>query len=217
MSASRDLVTGRGESLHVADMVPALTCPRSLDGESGEVAQGESAVVGETVVGLYDQHFDFVWRSLRRLGVAGADLEDAAQDVFVVVHRRLASFERRASIRTWIFGIALRVAKLYRQRNARQRERTACDEALLVCPRGTPEEVRASMQAAERVQSLLEEMDDDKRAVFVLAELEHMPASEIATALGIPMNTVYSRLRLARGVFENGLRRIQAKDDWRYR
>ena len=73
------------------------------------------------------------------------------------------------------------------------------------------------MQAAEQVQSVLEELDDEKRAVFILAELEQLPAAEMAQALGLPINTVYSRLRLARAAFEAGLRRLKAKDEWRYR
>jgi RNA polymerase sigma-70 factor (ECF subfamily) len=174
-------------------------------------------VVTESVIELYDRHFHFVWRSLRRLGVASADLDDAVQDVFVVVHRRLHSFEGRSTIRGWIFGIALRVAKTYRRRVARRRLHVADEDSLLVCTHGTPEEARACAQAAEQVQALLDELDDDKRAVFVLAELEQMQAPEIAAALGIPTNTVYSRLRLARAAFERGLKCLTAKDDWRYR
>jgi RNA polymerase sigma-70 factor (ECF subfamily) len=216
MPRSRDFVTGRTGSLHEASMAPALDCEQSR-AEPIEVSGcSPTASIDDQVVELYDQYFDFVWRSLCRLGVVSADLEDAAQDVFVVVHRRLASFEQRASIKSWIFGIALRVAKLYRFRNARQRARVEADETLLVCKHGNPEEMRAQMQAAEQVQLLLDELDDDKRAVFVLAELEGMPAPEIAQALGLPTNTVYSRLRLARVAFENALKRLKAKDDWRY-
>lgn len=217
MARPNDFVTNLAEPRHVTDMVPAFvshTCPSAGVGEG---ARDNAAIIDGSVIALYDQHFDFVWCSLRRLGVGTSDLEDAAQDVFIVVHRRLGDFEGRASIRSWIFGIALRVAKLYRKRSARQRDRIVSDESSLVCPRGNPEDIGAALQAAERVQSLLEEMDDDKRAVFVLAELEHMPASEIGCALGIPINTVYSRLRLARVSFEKSLRRIHAKDDWRYR
>jgi RNA polymerase sigma-70 factor (ECF subfamily) len=180
-----------------------------------EPVLGES--VTESVVELYEQHFHFVWRSLRRLGVAPTDLDDAVQDVFVVVHRRLETFEGRSTIKGWIFGIAIRIAKTYRRRGARRRLNIAHEDSVLVCTDGTPEEARAYAQAAEQVQELLEELDDDKRAVFVLAELEDMQAPEIAVVLGIPTNTVYSRLRLGRAVFERGLRRLQAKDDWRYR
>ena len=169
------------------------------------------------VVEIYERHFNFVWRSLRRLGVRATDLEDAAQDVFIVVHRRLVDFEHRSAIKSWIFGIALRIAKVYRHKAARQRALLSDDKAVLICTRDSPEQARAHVQAAEQVQLLLEELDDDKRAVFILAELEQLPAAEIALALGLPTNTVYSRLRLARAAFEAGLRRLKAKDEWRYR
>lgn len=169
------------------------------------------------VVEIYERHFDFVWRSLRRLGVRAVDLEDAAQEVFLVVHRRLGDFEHRSAIKSWIFGIALRIAKIYRHKAARQRALVSDDKAVLVSSSDSPEQAKAHMQAAEQVQLLLEELDDDKRAVFILAELEQLPAAEITLALGLPTNTVYSRLRLARAAFEAGLRRLKAKDDWRYR
>lgn len=177
-----------------------------------------TAALDARVVELYDQYFDFVWRSLRRLGVSSTDLDDASQDVFVVVHRRLETFEERASIKSWVFAIAMRVAKDYRRRTARQRQRQTDDSDLqLVCSRGTPEEAHLKQQAAAQVLVLLDGLDDEKRAVFVMAELERMPAPDIAMALGVPLNTVYSRLRLARAVFEEGAKRLQAKDEWRYR
>jgi len=170
-----------------------------------------------TVEELYDQHFNFVWRNLTRLGVPAPHLEDAAQDVFVVVHRKLPSFEQRNTIKSWLFGITVRVAKLYRSRNIRQRGRELDEEPVLVSTTGTPEELQALRQAASHVQRLLDELDDDKRAVFVLAEFEAMTAPEIAGALGIPLNTAYSRLRHARLEFEAGVQRLRAKEDWRFR
>ena len=198
-------------------MTPAFACQPEPTWASkvGELPRTMAAELD--VVQIYEQHFDFVWRSLRRLGVAPTDIEDAAQDVFVVVHRRLGDFEHRSTLKSWIFGIALRVAKVYRHKTARQRTGVPADEALLVCTRASPEQARVSVQAAEQVQVLLDELDDDKRAVFILAELEQQPAAEIAVALGIPANTVYSRLRLARAAFEAGLRRVRAKDEWRHR
>jgi RNA polymerase sigma-70 factor (ECF subfamily) len=199
-------------------MLPSLVCASAQFGsvqELGERPLGGAVI--ESVVELYEQHFHFVWRSLRRLGVAPTDLDDAVQDVFVVVHRRLESFEGRCTIKGWIFGIAIRIAKTYRRRSAHRRLNVAQEDSVLVCTHGTPEEARAYAQAAEQVQELLEELDDDKRAVFVLAELEDMDAREIGVVLGIPTNTVYSRLRLGRAAFERGLSRLHAKDDWRYR
>ena len=208
---------GFAKPVHEDDMVPQSAGVNAPIGEDTTTEPATSTTIDARVVALYDQYFDFVWRSLRRLGVAAGDLDDAAQDVFIVVHRRLPTFEERSAIKSWIFAIALRIAKDYRRRAIRQRQRNAENEDALVCLRGSPEEAHARVQAAERVLVLLDGLDDDKRAVFVLSELERMPAPEIAIALGIPMNTVYSRLRLARVAFEDGLKRFQAKDDWRSR
>jgi RNA polymerase sigma-70 factor, ECF subfamily len=212
-------LTGYLVSKHELHMSFQVACAEAVlgTGNLGDSPAPTGVDDDDDVVTLYDRYFDFVWRSLRRLGVSSSDLEDAAQDVFVVVHRRINSFEHRCTAKTWIFGIALRVAKAYRRQGARRRVCTLEEDVLLVCSRGTPEETRAQMQAAEQVQLLLDELDEDKRAVFVLAELERMPAPEIGQALGVPTNTVYSRLRLARAAFEEGLKRLKAKDDWRYR
>jgi RNA polymerase sigma-70 factor, ECF subfamily len=192
-------------------------CAEAELGTVGALQRPQSDETDPDIVALYDRHFDFVWRSLRRLGVSPNDLEDAAQDVFIVVHQRLDGFEHRATVKSWIFAIALRVAMAYRRRERRQRSRIGGDETALVCSRGTPEQLQAAMQTAEQIQTVLDGMDDDKRAVFVLAELERMPGQEIAAALGIPRNTVYSRVRLARAAFEDGFRRVKSKDAWRCR
>ena len=137
--------------------------------------------------------------------------------MFIVVHQRIHEFAHRATVKSWIFAITLRVAMAYRRRGLRQRARIAGDETLLVCSGRSPEEAQLAMQTAEQVQTVLNGMDDDKRAVFVMADLEQMSGEEIAAALGIPRNTVYSRLRLARVAFADGFRRLKAKDDWRSR
>ena len=104
-------------------MMPACACQPVLN-RSRAVGKLQSAMSAEpNVVEIYERHFDFVWRSLRRLGVQAVDLEDAAQDVFVVVHRRLVDFEHRSTLKSWLFGIALRVAKVYRHKATRQRTR----------------------------------------------------------------------------------------------
>jgi RNA polymerase sigma-70 factor (ECF subfamily) len=147
---------------------------------------------------VYAEHFDFVWRNLRRLGVPDASLRDAAQDVFLVVHRRLEGFEGRAALRSWLFSIVKRVTLSYR-RTRRRKELPDSEEAdALPGNLAGPEQVAADSEALRFFLSLLDELDDDKREVFVLAELEEMNAPEIAAALNCNVNTVYSRLRLAR-------------------
>lgn len=161
---------------------------------------------------VYDQHFDLVWRSLRRLGVPASGVDDAAQDVFVVVHRRLAEFEGRSKIETWLFGICLRVARSYRRKAARAAVHDPLPEELVAEQRG-PDAVAASRRAWAVVEGFLETLDEDKRAIFVLADLEELTAPEIAAALGIPLNTVYSRLRAARKRFEGVVKRYRAEEE----
>jgi RNA polymerase sigma-70 factor (ECF subfamily) len=149
---------------------------------------------------LYGQHFDFVWRSLFRLGVPAALVEDATQDTFVVVHRRLSSLRPDASARAWLFGIALRVAHDYRR--TRQRKPVhRFDVESTASPDVGPFEKAAASEASRVLDQFLDSLDDDKRAVFVMAEMEEMTAPEIAAALGATLNTVYSRLRVARERF----------------
>jgi RNA polymerase sigma-70 factor, ECF subfamily len=149
---------------------------------------------------LYTRHFDFVWRSLRRLGVASGLVDDAAQDTFVVVHRRLGDLRPDASAKAWLFGIALRVARDYR-RTARRKPSTSLDVETAPGDSRDPFEDAAVAQAGRVLERFLATLDDDRRAVFVLAELEGLTAPEIGDAVGANVNTVYSRLRVARQRF----------------
>jgi RNA polymerase sigma-70 factor (ECF subfamily) len=153
---------------------------------------------------VYESYFDYVWRCVRRLGVPALQLDDATQDVFVVVYRRLANFEGRSSLRTWIFGIALRVARDYR-RGARRRGPVELLDDSAIDPRPGPLDSATTSEALRRVLAVLDRLDEEKREVFVLAEFEQMTAPEIADVVGIPLNTVYSRLRAARVSFESAL------------
>ena len=152
---------------------------------------------------VYDAHFAFVWRSLRRLRVPEPSLKDAMQDVFVVVHRRLGDFEGRAKVSTWLFGICLRVAKDYRRR-AHVRHEVLDDSnfATLVDPTLDASAVAEQRQDLALFEAALEDLQIDQRAVFILFELEHLCGEEIAESLEIPLGTVYSRLRLARAAFK---------------
>jgi RNA polymerase sigma-70 factor (ECF subfamily) len=164
---------------------------------------------------LYDEHFDFVWRSLRRLGVPVSSLDDAAQDVFVIALRRRADFEGRSAVKTWLFGIAWNVARnLSRSKTHRE---DPLSDAIVDGRQLGQEEAAARAEAVGMLYELLDGLDDDKRAVFVMAELEEMGAKDIAVVTGVPENTVYSRLRAARSAFEAGLRRLKAKDTWKQR
>lgn len=167
-------------------------------------------------VAVYDAHFDFVFRSVRRLGVDPASAEDVAQEVFLVVHRRLAEFEGRSTPKTWIFGIALRVVRDHRRTVRRKRlgADVRADEAALeriVDQNHGPLEALAKAEAAQLLEGLLDNLDDEKREVFVLAELEGMSVPEIVEIIGGNPNTVHSRLRAARRAFEEGVARLRAR------
>lgn len=217
-----DFVTAKQGMAHVPSMLSGSVHRMAQPGLAGAAMERVPSEIVEhgapgSVIEIYDQHFHFVWRCLRRLGVVAADLDDAVQDVFVVVHRRLCDFDGYGTVKGWLFAIAFRVSKIYRRRNARRALDVAADDLALSGNLGSPEEARCAMQAAERIQRILEQLDDDKRAVLVMSEFEEMQAPEIAAVLSIPINTVYSRLRLARDAFELALKRQQARDDWRHR
>ncbi len=155
---------------------------------------------------IYDQHSDYVFRCLRSLGVGPSQLEDAVQDVFVVVHQKLASFDGACALRTWLYAIVIRVARKKRAALAR-----AWAEEIDSASDDCTEAQVAAKEGLALAHRALSALDRDKREVFVLIEIEQMSAPEAAEILGIPVNTVYSRLRLARLAFERALQRLPRK------
>jgi RNA polymerase sigma-70 factor, ECF subfamily len=158
------------------------------------------AVLEQTFARLYAEQFAFAWRTLRRLGVREALLEDAAQDTFVILHRRFADLRPDASAKAFVFGIAQRVAHDYR-RSAQRKAATSLDVDQEPSQTLSPFENTAKAQGLRTLERFLASIDDDKRAVFVLTELEQMRAPEIAEALAVNLSTVYSRLRAVRALF----------------
>ncbi len=158
---------------------------------------------------LYDRTFPLVWRTLQRLGVPHAQLDDSAQEVFAIVHRRLKDLSHGSGVRTWVAGIAVRVASDVRRAARRRGEHVELDEQV-VDQRPGPHDQTSRREARRIVDTLLSALDDEKREVFVLAEMEGLSGPEISDALGVKLNTVYSRLRLAREAFENRLRVFRA-------
>jgi RNA polymerase sigma-70 factor (ECF subfamily) len=146
---------------------------------------------------VFDEHARYVWRTLRHLGVAEQDLDDASQEVFVVVLRRLSDFEGRSALRTWIYGICTRVASEHRRSTRRRREDPTPSPPVRSAPAHQVEDVERA-RAQERLLAVLDELDDDRRAVFVLYEIERLQMSEVAEAIGCPVQTAYSRLHSAR-------------------
>jgi RNA polymerase sigma-70 factor (ECF subfamily) len=158
----------------------------------------------------YRRHHEFIWRCVRRMGLPPDRAEDAVQDVFVVVSQRIGGFEGRSSLRTWLFAIAYRVVQEHRRKLARERRRPEVPQHPHVV---LPDEELAKVEAMRVLDELLANLDDGKRAVFVLHDIEQLEAAEIAEALGLKVNTVYSRLRLARRKIERGLKRLRARDE----
>lgn len=144
---------------------------------------------------LYLEHYDFVWRSARRLGVPEESVDDTCQEVFVVVARRLEDFEGRSQFRTWLFSIVVRVARTKRRTDARRQRRHDAFAAEASDRAHVPQE-RVDQQ--DLLIHFLAELDEDKRLVFVLMELEGMTAREVAEGFGVNANTVATRLRAAR-------------------
>jgi RNA polymerase sigma-70 factor, ECF subfamily len=158
------------------------------------------AAAGVSFDELYRRHVDFVWRSLSRLGVQAAQIDDAVQDVFIVMHRRLGDLRADASSKAFCFAIAVRVAQGYRRR-ARRKGATPLDTSGLPDVGSSPFDETARAQAERVLQGFLGALDHDRRAVFLLAELEEMTAPEISQELSVNLSTVYTRLRAARQCF----------------
>ena len=176
-------------------------------------SQGDSAVprapLGEAdFVAIYEAEFDYVYHSLRRLGVRDADLEDLAHDVFVALYRGLADYDRSRPIRPWLFGIAFRVASDFRRR---ARHRFEVDGEGREFVDGAPGALEKLAGAEDRalVRQGLAALDLDRRAVFVMHDIDGHGMPEIAATLGLPLNTAYSRLRLAREKFAQIIRKLR--------
>jgi RNA polymerase sigma-70 factor, ECF subfamily len=186
-----------------ASMLATLAPPQRLD------RRKVAALTAESFRGLYEQHLDFVWSSLRRLGVTPAHREDAAHDVFVIAWRKLADYDAARPIKPWLFGIAFRVASDFRGRASVRRE--VFGEALeREDERPDPEAHVHDGQRRALVQRALEEIPIARRAVFVMHELHDIAIPQVAEALDVPLNTAYSRLRHARREFEAAVRELSA-------
>jgi RNA polymerase sigma-70 factor (ECF subfamily) len=166
---------------------------------------------------MYDEYFPVVWRGLRRLGVPEAQLEDAAQDVFLVIHRRHADFAGRSALKTWIYGIVVRVAKDHRRAAARHSNRVERLASLSLTEGQTQTEEGPAAEAERReaarlLQWILAEMDEDHRQILVLVELEQLLPREAAEALGISVRTCQRRLQAAQLVLSEKLASFMRRD-----
>lgn len=157
---------------------------------------------------LFEQQVDFVWRVLRRYGVPERDLEDACQEVFLIVHRKLPEFEQRSSLRTWIYAIASKVAATARRKAYLRRELLDAD-AREESADATQEDATSQAHTLTLIERALSELDAEKREAFVLYELEGMSVVEVAQATGVPENTALYRLHRAREELAAKLKRAE--------
>ncbi len=165
---------------------------------------------------VYDAHVDFVWRSARRLGLDESAADDVVQQTFLVVHRRWGDFEARSTAKTWIFSILLRVVSDHRRTMRRKSPHmfhAPVDLDHLVDGGASPHDTLLRAEASRTIDLLLESLDEDKRVVFVLAELEDMSAEEISHATGQSRQAVYSRLRAARTDFERAAAKLRRQQE----
>jgi RNA polymerase sigma-70 factor, ECF subfamily len=204
-------------------LVPSATPSPLSRPRPGRAADAGVDVGRPSFDAVYEAHFDVAWRTLRRLGVPSALVDDAVQEVFLVVHRRFGEFEGRSSWKTWIYAIVTHVAGDYR-RAARRKSPHLVSPGAAIDADTVPDERSADphdcAEQRERAQALhrvLDQLDDESRTVLVLAELEEMSVPEIAEVLGRNVNTVYGRLRIARRAFDQAARRERARDTWRLR
>lgn len=161
---------------------------------------------------VYEELFPFVWRVACRLGVPAGAVDDVCQDVFLVVHRRLPEFEGRSSLKTWVYGILQHVVMVRRRTTKRkERDRAEIDPESLVDQAPGPHEAARGAEAARIAHALLAQLDDDKRAMLVLVDLEGLSVPEAAEATQAKLNTAYARLRAARADFAAAVARFHAK------
>lgn len=156
---------------------------------------------------VFDAHVAYVATTLGRLGIDARDCDDLVSEVFVRVHRALASYDAARPMKPWLFAFAARVASEHR-RLARHRREVLADVEVASSDLA-PDRVLERKQTGRLLERALEELDDDKRQVFVLHDLDETPIPEVARALGVPEGTAYTRLRAARAELTAAVRRLQ--------
>ncbi len=203
-----------GRLVHRRGEVPPILAATAFLAEAGTpdpVASAPRSAVELRLRAIVLEQHAFVWRCLRRLGVPESTADDACQQVFLVLSERLAEVPAEKE-RTFLFGTAMRVAANARRTLARVREEPAPEERLdVVSDTPTPEERLSQAQRLALLDEVLAALPDDLRTVFVLADLEHLSAPDIAQIVDAPVGTVASRLRRARAAFQEEARRVRAR------
>jgi RNA polymerase sigma-70 factor, ECF subfamily len=166
---------------------------------------------------LYEHFLPLVGRWVTRLGIPQEALDDVVQEIFLTIYGKIGQFEGRSPLRSWVFGVTIRVTRNFRRKRTTGPAGEDGPIDAVADDVGDPEAVAEQTEALTLLQQILNELDVEKREVFVLAELEQLSAPEIATLLEISSNTVASRLRLAREEVRASWARAQARDEWRLR
>jgi RNA polymerase sigma-70 factor (ECF subfamily) len=169
-----------------------------------------------TLKTIYRDYFNFIWSSARHLGTTQDSIDDVVQDVFLVIHLKLPTLQRPASLRSWIYGIVRRTVSDYRRsRRTRDAARVKMGVELNLSLPAHPSPLEMAEHNANLalLDTILAELDETKREVFVMVEILQMTVPEAVQALEIPLNTAYSRLRLARQSFEESLAKHVARDE----
>jgi RNA polymerase sigma-70 factor, ECF subfamily len=207
MSALDPSPTGNTR-VRAADMARPDPIDGSPDSEAMDAAS--RAFSAQRLRVMLDDHFDLVWRMLRRLGVPESRAEDVAQDVFIVASEKIESILLGRE-KAYLIGVAVRLAKDVRQLSAVRHERALPESDALRDGGADPEALLVSVQERAILDEILAEFDDDERAVFVLYEIEQYSSPEIAEVLNLPLGTVASRLKRARETFERKVSIFQKK------
>ncbi len=190
-----------------------MTTP-AVDSMTDSPAAGETPVarvVSDEFRRLFEEHASYAWNTLRRFGVREEDRDDLVQEIFVTVHSLLEDYDRARPFRPWLFGITYRIALRDRRRKGRNREGVTTEGD--VEKRDSSPNAEVTMVQEERavlVHAAIQEIEVHRRAVFIMKEIDDVEVPAIAEALAIPLNTAYSRLRLAREDFRQAVTRLRA-------
>lgn len=187
--------------------------PRWMELVGAGTTDADGEAVTLTVAKVHEAYADFVWNTLARFGVAEADRLDQAQEVYIVVHRKLGSYRRDSAITTWLFGIVRRVAAAYRRRAFRVREIPTEAPAKSLRSQDDPADAAERSLARAQLDAILDQMSLDQRAAFVMFEIDGLSGREIAELMDCPVQTAFSRLRRARDIFDREVSKLHTPQE----
>lgn len=200
-------------AIETAQVLGVELAPVSPSGApNAQLPPQAASMARPTLLDILDSELFFIWNTLRRFGVAERDVEDVAHEVLVVVHRHLGEFDPARPLRPWLFAFAVRCASDYRRLAHRRRERlTADDVERADAAEERADEVLVNHEERNLARRALLAVPEERRAVVILHDFDEVPMHEVAAALGIPLKTAYSRLRVGREELIATARRMQKR------